>query len=66
MTEELAEVYRDYCQEVWIEALNLARLPAASKWRKAKNVYYPSNLQEASMALLGSKVDATVATTAPK
>ena len=31
LTEELAEVYRDYCQEVWIKALNLAGVPTTSK-----------------------------------
>ena len=31
LTEKLAEVYRDYCQEVWIKALNLARVPTTSK-----------------------------------
>ena len=31
LTEELAEVYRDYCQEVWIKALNLAGVLTTSK-----------------------------------
>ena len=40
LIEELAEVYKEYHHEVWIEALNLARVLATSKWRKAKNIYY--------------------------
>ena len=39
LAEELAEVYSDYCQEVWLKALNLAGVLAASEWRKAKNIY---------------------------
>lgn len=66
LTEELAEVYKDYYQEVWTEALNLARVPTASEWRRAENIYYPPNLQEAPATLLGLKVDATPATTIPK
>ena len=31
LIEELAEVCKDYCWEVWIEAFNLARILAASK-----------------------------------
>lgn len=27
LAEELAEVFKDYCPEVWAEALNLARVP---------------------------------------
>ena len=33
LAEELAEICRDYCKETWMEALNLAGVPAASKWR---------------------------------
>ena len=31
LTEELAEVCKDYCWEVWIEAFNLARILVASE-----------------------------------
>lgn len=41
LTDELVGVCRDYCLEVWTEALNLAGVPATSVWRRAKNVYYP-------------------------
>lgn len=44
LTEELAGVYREYCLEVWTEALNMARALADSKWRKAENVFYPEDL----------------------
>ena len=52
LADELAEVCRDYCQEVWVEALNLARVPVTSEWRKAQNVYYPSDIREVPTALL--------------
>ena len=44
LTDELAGVCKDYCLEVWIEALNQAGAPATSKWRKAENVYYLEDL----------------------
>lgn len=31
LVEELAEVCRDYCREVWTKALNLAGVPATSE-----------------------------------
>ena len=51
LAEELAEVYKNYCQEVWAEALNLVGAPAASEWRKAENIYYPPNIREFLAAL---------------
>ncbi|XP_030928178.1 uncharacterized protein LOC115954460 [Quercus lobata] len=51
LAKELAEVCRDYYQEVWLEALNLIGIPTASKWRKAKNIYYPPNIHEVPTAL---------------
>lgn len=44
LTDELARVCKDYCLEVWIEALNQAGAPATAKWRKAENVYYLEDL----------------------
>ena len=44
--DELAKVCRDYCKEVWLEALNLARVPTTSKWREARNVFYPPNIRK--------------------
>ena len=61
LAEELVEVCRDYYQEVWIEALNLAGVLVASEWRKAKNVYYPPDIRKALAALLGLGVDAAPA-----
>ena len=46
LADELAEVYRDYCKEVWLEALNLAGVLATSKWREARNVYYPLDIRK--------------------
>jgi len=34
-----------------MEALNLARVSAASEWRKAKNVYYPPDICEVPATL---------------
>ena len=63
LTDELDGVYRDYCLEVWTEVLNLTRVPAASKWRRAENVYYPQDLQEAPEAPLDPERDVAHATT---
>ena len=41
LTKEMVGFCRDYCQEVWTEALNLVGVPAALEWRRAENVYYP-------------------------
>ena len=43
---QLAEVYRDYCKEVWAKALNWAGVPATSEWRSAENIFYPEDIQE--------------------
>ena len=66
LTEESAEVCRDYYQEVWTEALNLARVLATLEWRRAENVYYPPDLREAPAAFLGFGANAAPATTTPK
>ena len=62
----MAEVYRDYCYEVWTVALNLVGVPIASEWRRTENVYYPPDLQKAPVTLLGPEADATPAPTAPE
>jgi len=46
LVDELAEVCRDYCKEVWLEALNFVEVPTTSEWREARNVYYPSDIRE--------------------
>ena len=46
LADELAEVCRDYCKEVWLEALNFVGVPATSEWREARNVYYPPDIRE--------------------
>ena len=33
LAKELAKVCRDYCKEMWMKALNLAGVLAASEWR---------------------------------
>lgn len=51
---------------MWTEALNLARVPFASKWRKAENIYYPPDICEASATLMGPRVDVAPTPTAFK
>ena len=51
MAEELAEVCKDYCQEVWAELLNQAGVLVVSEWRKAENIFYPVDICEVLAAL---------------
>ena len=51
LAEELAEICRDYCKEVWAEAFNWARVLAASKWRNAKNIFYLTDICEVPATL---------------
>ena len=46
LSEEVAEVCRDYCSMTWAAALNSAGVPAESKLRKAKRVFYPEHIRE--------------------
>ena len=48
---------------MWVESLNLVGVLAASDLRRAENIYYLEDLQEAPVAPLGPKADvAPVAT----
>ena len=47
LAEEVVEVCRDYCTETWIEAHNSARVPANSKIRKAKSIFFLEHIREA-------------------
>ena len=38
---EVSEVCRNYCSQVWIEALNQVEVEASSMLRRAENIYYP-------------------------
>ena len=51
LAEELVEVYRDYCKELWAEALNRTGVPAAFKWRNAENIFYPKDIREVTVVL---------------
>ena len=42
---EVTKVYRVYCSQVWIEALNYAGVEASSALRRVENVYYPSAIR---------------------
>jgi len=65
LVDELAEVCRDYCKEVWMEAFNLARVPASSEWRQAGNVYYPLDIREVLAELPPPAALATVSSEQP-
>ena len=51
LTNEMAEVCRDYCKEVWAEVFSRTRVPATSEWRLAKNILFSENIQEVLAAL---------------
>ena len=51
LAEEVAGVCKDYCTEVWTEALNRAGVPATSKLRSAKNIFFPEDIQEVPTTL---------------
>ena len=42
---------KDFCKEVWVEALNRAGVPTTSEWRNAENMFYPEDIQEVPMVL---------------
>ena len=63
LTKELVGVCREYCLEVWTEALNVAEAPADLKWRKAENVLYTEDLRDVPKA---APEVATLAPTAAK
>ena len=60
LTEELAEVCRDYYNVIQAEAFNLARVPADLEWRQLGKVYYHPKICEISVAF------PSPSTTAPK
>ena len=54
LVDDLVEVCRDYCKEVWLEALNLTRVLIDSERREAKNIFYPPDIREVPADLLSS------------
>lgn len=46
LVEELAEVCKDYCKEIWGKALDLARVSASSEWRQPGKIYYHPDIHE--------------------
>ena len=46
LVEEVARVCRDYCAEVWVEALNQAGVSTDSELRKAENTFFPNDIRE--------------------
>ena len=57
LAEEVAGVCRDYCTEVWAEALNRARVPIDSELRRTKNTYFLEDIREVPAMLPPSVVD---------
>ena len=57
LAEEVAGVCRDYCTEVWAEALNRARVPTDSELRRTKNTYFLEDIREVPAMLPPSVVD---------
>ena len=51
LTDELAEVCRDYCKEVWAEALNRAKVPTTSEWRLAENTFFLEDIRKVPAAV---------------
>ena len=65
LADELVEVCRDYCNEVWMKALNFARVLTTSKWRQVGNVYYPPNIRKVLAGLSPPIALATVSLSSP-
>ena len=51
LVEEVAGVCRDYCTEVWAEALNREGVPTTFKLRSAENIFFPEDIWEVPMTL---------------
>ncbi|XP_075668146.1 uncharacterized protein LOC142638042 [Castanea sativa] len=46
LTEAFAALCREYCQQVWGEAMNAAGVPQVSELRKPENIWLPLDIQE--------------------
>ena len=57
LAEEVVRVCRNYCTEVWAEALNQARVPTNSELRRTKNTYFLEDIREVPAMLPPSVVD---------
>ena len=51
LAEELVEVCRDYCKEVWAEAFNCAGVRVAFEWRNAENIFSLEDIREVPTVL---------------
>ena len=51
LTEELAEVCRDYCNATWDETLKVAGVPADSTWRQLGSIYYHPHIRKVPGAI---------------
>ena len=46
LVEEVAGVCKDYCTEVWAEALNQVRVLTTSELRRTENIFFPEDIRE--------------------
>ena len=44
LAKEVARVCKDYCAEVWAEALNRAKVPTTSELSSAENIFFPEDI----------------------
>ena len=51
LAEEVVGVCRDYCTEVWVEALNRAEVLADFELRSAGSIFFPKDIREAPTML---------------
>ena len=51
LTEELAEVCKDYCNVTWDKALNVAGVPIDSAWRQPGSIYYHPDIHKVPGAI---------------
>ena len=51
LTEELAEVYKDYCNATWNKSFNVAGVPVASTWRQPGSMFYHPHIREVPDAI---------------
>lgn len=65
LVQELTEICRDYCYEVWTKALNLVEVTAALEWTKVENIYYPPDICEVPAALLSPTALAPISSEQP-
>ena len=51
LAKEVAGVCKDYCAEIWVEALNRAKVPEDFELRRAESVFFLEDIREALVVL---------------